>query len=171
MGRIAEYGTEPSPILAEAVASLRERDPRDTEQIVLCKGTNGLGEEVWADGRIVALSDWELAAIGDPAYDFAQCQQMIPDIVRDGRRVWGLQEALDHYASLTGVRVRPESVRFYQELAAVMQLGYTQHARFLAEDLGTAPLRFIWSATEATFRSELKLARRYSGNLMSEELA
>jgi aminoglycoside phosphotransferase (APT) family kinase protein len=171
MGRIAEYGTEPSPILAEAVASLRAREPKNTGQIVLCKGTNGLGEEVWADGKIVALSDWELAAIGDPAYDFAQCQQMIPEIVRDGRRIWGLDEALDHYASLTGLQVPATSVHFYQELAALMQLGYTQHARFLTEDLAAAPLRFVWSATEAAYRSELKLARRYSGNLMSEELA
>lgn len=171
LARISDYGTEPSPLLAEAVVSLRERDPRNTDRVVLCKGNNGLGEEVWADGRIVALSDWELAAIGDPAYDFAHCQQMIPEIVRDGRQVWGLEKALDFYASLTGVQIPVESVHYYRELAALMQLGYTQHARFLAEGMAAAPLRFVWSATEAAFRSELKLARRHTGSLMNEELA
>lgn len=169
--RIAEYRTEPSPLLAEAVASLREREPEPPARVVLCKGNNGLGEEVWADGRIVALSDWELAAIGDPAYDFAHCQEMIPEIVRDGTVVWGLQHALDHYAECTGFEVPVASVEYYREIAALMQFGYTQHTRFLTDGVDGAPLRFIWSATEAAFRSELKLARRFTGDLMKETLA
>ena len=45
------------------------------------KGTNGYGEEIFRDGRLVAMSDWELARIGDPAYDWAQIQGFVCDVV------------------------------------------------------------------------------------------
>lgn len=169
--KISGYGAEPSPVLAEAVAWLRARAPRDCEQVVLCKGTNGLGEEVWRDGRIVALSDWELAILGDPAYDIAQCQEMIPEIVRDGRRVWGLPEALAYYASRTGTTISAERVEYYRELYGLIQFTYTQHVAALVRQQKAAPLRFVWSATEVAFRSELRLARHFAGDLMKEGLA
>jgi hypothetical protein len=37
--------------------------------VCLCKGQNGIGEEIWRDDRIVALCDWELAHLGDPCHD------------------------------------------------------------------------------------------------------
>lgn len=168
---LAASGVEPSPVLAEAVSSLRARAPRDCDRIVLCKGTNGLGEEVWRDGRIVALSDWELAALGDPAYDFAQCQAMIPEIVRDGRRVWGMAEALEYYAQRTGTRVTADRVDYYRDLYGLLQLTYTQHAASIVRGRDDAPLRFAWTATEVAFRSELRLARQFAGDLLDEGIA
>lgn len=165
---LAGYGVEPSPVLAEAVASLRARAPRDCDRVVLCKGTNGLGEEIWDDGRIVALSDWEMAALSDPAYDFAQCQEMIPEIVRDGHRLWGLPEALAYYAERTGTEVTADRVAYYRDLYGLLQFTYTQHAAYVVRALERPPLRFVWTATEVAFRSELRLARCYAGDLMSE---
>lgn len=169
--RLAGYDIEPSPVLAEAVASLRARRPRDCERIVLCKGTNGLGEEVWRDGRIVALSDWEMAILGDPAYDFAQCQEMIPDIVRDRRRLWGLPEALDYYAERSGTVVTMDRVAYYRELYGLLQFTYAEHAASLVRGRVDAPLRFMWTATEVAFRSELRLARQFAGHLMRDGFA
>lgn len=171
LARLATLGAEPSPVLAEAVARLRLRAPRDCPRVVLCKGTNGHGEEVWLNGRIVAMSDWELAAIADPAYDFAQCQELIPEIIRGGRRRWGLPEALAHYAAITGERISVERVAYYRELYGLLQFVYTQHVTRIVRAMARPPIRFLWTATEVAFRSELRLAGPFAGNLMAEALA
>lgn len=171
LARLADYGAEPSPVLAEAVLGLRLNAPDDCPGLVLCKGTNGHGEEVWSDGRIVAMSDWELAAIGDPAYDFAQCQELIPEIVRDGHRLWGLAEALDYYKSRSGNSVSVERVEYYRELYGLLQYVYTQHVSSIVRAMERPPLRFMWTATEVAFRSELRLAKPYVGDLMTEASA
>ncbi|MBD0859826.1 phosphotransferase family protein [Gordonia sp. zg691] len=156
---------------AEAVVSLRERAPRDLDRLVFCKGTNGHGEEVWRDGRIVAMSDWELAVIGDPAYDFMQCQELLADVVVDGHRRWGMPEALDFYAQLTGHVITDERLRWYRDLMALQQHVYTQHAAWVVENRADPPLRFVWTATEVAFRSELRLAADHVGDLLTESVA
>ena len=156
---------------AEAAASLKARAPRDLDRLVFCKGTNGHGEEVWRDGRIVAMSDWELAVIGDPAYDFAQCQELLADVVVDGRRRWGLPESLDFYGTLTGHTVTDERVRWYRDLMALQQHVYTQHAAWVVENRAAPPLRFVWTATEVAFRSELRLAADHVGDLLTDPVA
>ncbi|NMH98241.1 phosphotransferase family protein [Pseudonocardia acidicola] len=170
--QLAEFGAEPSPVLAEAVARLRALAPRrDEVPVRLCKGTNGHGEEVWRDGRIVALSDWELAAIGDPAYDFAQIQEMVPEIVRDGRRVWGWPEALEHYRACGGADVTTDRIDFYRQCYGLLQFVYTQHAAAQVRRMDHPDLRFVWNAVEVGFRSELRLARLFGIELMTEAIA
>ncbi|WP_216892266.1 phosphotransferase family protein [Nocardia alni] len=171
LDQLRRYQGAPSVPAAEAVASLRARAPRDLDALVFCKGTNGHGEEVWRDGRIVAMSDWELAAIGDPAYDFAQCQELVADVVVDGRRVWGMPEALEFYRDLTGSTVTMDRVDYYRDVMALLQHVYTQHAAWVVRRHEVPPLRFVWTATEVAFRSELRLAADYTGNLLTELVA
>lgn len=168
--RLAGYGRL-SVAAAEAVRDLLESAPRDLDRLVLCKGTNGHGEEVWREGQIVAMSDWELAAIGDPAYDFAQCQELVADVLVNGQRCWGMPEALAYYRALTGTRVTAERVAYYRRLAALLQHVYTQHAAWVVSGLDAAPVRFVWAATEVGFRSEQRLAAAYAGNLITEQVA
>ncbi|RZL85014.1 MAG: phosphotransferase family protein [Rhodococcus sp. (in: high G+C Gram-positive bacteria)] len=155
---LARFQFEPSPVLAESVSRLIQSAPRDCPQIALCKGTNGHGEEVWSEGRIVAMSDWELAALGDPAYDFAQIQEMIPEIERDGRRLWGLPEALSYYYDRTGIEVTVERISFYRALYGLLQFLYTHHAAAQVRRQETPSLRFVWNAAEIGFHSEMRLA-------------
>jgi aminoglycoside phosphotransferase (APT) family kinase protein len=171
LARLEEDDAEPSPVLAEAVAWLRTEAPRDVPRVCLCKGTNGHGEEVWADGRIVALSDWELAAIGDPAYDFAQIQEMVPEIERDGRRIWGWPEALEHYRSRTGTEVSMDRVDYYRRCYGLLQYVYTQHAAALVRRSPVPDLRFVWNAAEVGYRSQLRLASVFGLDLMTEAVA
>lgn len=172
LDQLARFGVEPSPVLAEAVALLRARAPRGHDvPVVLCKGTNGHGEEVWRDGRIVALSDWELAAIGDPAYDFAQIQEMVPEIVRDGCRLWGWPEAIAYYRECGGSDVTQERIEFYRQLYGLLQFVYTQHAAAQVRRMDHPDLRFVWNATEVAFRSEIRLARLFGMDLMAEAIA
>ena len=56
-------------MLTEATYWLEEGIPPARTRLGLLKGNNGIGEEIWRDGRIVAMSDWELATIGDPSFD------------------------------------------------------------------------------------------------------
>ena len=67
----AESRTDPFPMITEATYWLEEQLPPGGDRLSLLKGNNGVGEEIWKDGRIVALSDWELASIGEPALDWA----------------------------------------------------------------------------------------------------
>ncbi|MCC6381315.1 MAG: hypothetical protein IT304_02345, partial [Dehalococcoidia bacterium] len=80
--------------------------PRSCPRVSLLKGNNGLGEEVWRDGRIVALSDWENAAIGDPALDWGFSQGMLELI--------GEERALTLYEQYAGFPVPRENVAFWR---------------------------------------------------------
>jgi len=155
-GRLADVQTEPSPILAEGLRWLTRAAP-EAPCITLCKGTNGHGEEVWRDGRIVAMSDWELACLAEPAYDLGQVQDMVPTIERHGRTVWGWPDALAHYERRSGIPVTMERVEYYRSFYALPQFIYSQNAGRHVQD-GNRMARFAWTATEIQYAAELKLA-------------
>jgi aminoglycoside phosphotransferase (APT) family kinase protein len=93
----AEHRTDPFPMLTEALYWLEEQIPPGGDVLSLLKGNNGMGEEIWSDGRIVALSDWELAAIGDPALDWAFSQGLLS--------LHDVDDTLAHYAAATGFEI------------------------------------------------------------------
>ena len=68
---------EPDPQLRRIMHWIRSQAPTDSPRISLLKGNNGIDEELWNDGRIVAMADWELAALGDPASDWAFSQGIL----------------------------------------------------------------------------------------------
>lgn len=156
MARLADCQREPMPFLIEAVAALR-RDPPVAASIGLCKGTNGLGEEVFRDGVIVAMSDWEEATIGDPAADFASMQDFIPEIVRDGVSLWGMEQAIAYYNAISGHGLRIENVRFYQRLRALGGIVYGEKAAVIVGD-GKADIRHGWTGTEVLHVTKRMLA-------------
>ncbi|HWD05876.1 MAG TPA: phosphotransferase family protein [Amycolatopsis sp.] len=166
--RLSAFQFEPSPAVAEGFAQLRATAPADAPVIALCKGTNGHGEEVWAGGQIVAMSDWELWRLGDPAYDFAQLQEMVPEIVRDGRRLWGWPEALEFYRERSGIEITPERLSWYRGCYGLIQFSYAHHsAHRLAHGAGS--IRLAWNASEVQYRSQLKLASAF-GFVPREEI-
>jgi aminoglycoside phosphotransferase (APT) family kinase protein len=90
----ARTRSDPFPMLTEGLYWLEEGLPAGEHRRVLLKGNNGLGEEIWRDGRIVALSDWELASIGDPAMDWAFSQGLLA--------LHDADDTLAHYAEVAG---------------------------------------------------------------------
>jgi len=98
--------TDAMPLVTEALYWFREHLPATASRISLCKGNNGLGEEIWKDDRIVALSDWELATLGDPARDWALSQGMLA--------MGGEREVLAYYESITGFPVPEENLTFWR---------------------------------------------------------
>ncbi|PVX75696.1 phosphotransferase family protein [Paraburkholderia unamae] len=148
---------EPIPIVLEAVEWLKERAPA-ASRITLCKGTNGLGEEIFANGEIVAMSDWEEAHIGDPAADFAFLQEFTPTIVRDGKVLWDLEKALDYYRSVGGAPVSAASVQYYYMVRALRMLAFSHRAGASVHRSPATPIRQAWTGTEVLHFSKLLLA-------------
>ena len=141
-----DFGEEPVPLVLEAVDWLKRNAPV-APRISLCKGTNGLGEEVLLNGKIVAMSDWEEASIGDPAADFASLQDFIPEITRDGKHIWGMPQALAFYREVSGINVTLEAVKFYQITRALGTIGYGHSAAVIVQH-GKADIRQAWTGTE-----------------------
>lgn len=148
--------TQPLPLVTEAVAWLGDHRPRSVAAIVLLKGTNGYGEEVFRNGRLVAMSDWELTRIGDPAYDWAQIQDFIGDVVVNGRQVWGLQPALDHYRDLTGLTIDPASIDYYRRLYGLYLVLMSQSAARKLQE-GDRFCRLAWVSSEILHRAQCAL--------------
>jgi aminoglycoside phosphotransferase (APT) family kinase protein len=97
--------TAPFPIVTEALHWFADNLPRRAAHVSLCKGQNGIGEEIWRDDRIVAMCDWELANIGDPCQDFALSQGMLKLHDRDA--------IIAHYEQATGFRLPVANIAYY----------------------------------------------------------
>jgi aminoglycoside phosphotransferase (APT) family kinase protein len=145
--QLAEFQAEAIPVMTAAFGWLARNAP-PAPRISLCKGTNGLGEEVFRDGRIVAMSDWEEALIGDPANDFAHCQNFIPAVERGGVSIWGLPQALDYYHGVSGIRIAPESVGYYGVMRALRMVVFGHKTATIVRENPSAHIRQTWTGTE-----------------------
>jgi aminoglycoside phosphotransferase (APT) family kinase protein len=96
---------EPFPMITLALQWLEDRLPATAPRVSLLKGNNGLGEEIWRDARIVALSDWELASLGDPAQDWAFSQGLLA--------LWDRERTLEHYEAVAGFELDRGSLDFW----------------------------------------------------------
>lgn len=149
---------EAYPEITEAIFWLRDNAPEAAPRVSLLKGNNGLGEEVWRDGEIVAMSDWELASLGDPTYDFAQLQDLIPEVRNGDDVVWNFQKALDFYADISGIRIEPRSLDYYRTMHALSKANNALSCiRMLAEGRDHQA-RLAWCATEVLYRARRTLA-------------
>lgn len=156
VAQLHDFQREPMPVVIECLGALR-KDAPVAPCISLCKGTNGLGEEVLRDGVIVAMSDWEEASIGDPAADFASLQDFIPEIERDGRKLWGLEQALEYYREVSGIDLPIANVRFYQRLRTFGAILYGHKAAVVVHN-GRADIRQAWTGTEVFHLAKRMLA-------------
>jgi len=105
---------EPEPLLRLIFNWLRSNPPPPTTRICLCKGNNGLSEEVWRGTEIVSMNDWELAHLGDPAEDWVS-MELNPML---GQR--GIDPSIDEklllrwYEELTGTTITPERIHYFE---------------------------------------------------------
>jgi aminoglycoside phosphotransferase (APT) family kinase protein len=155
--KIDELKMLPLPLVADAAGWFLQNIPVPTDKICLVKGTNGLGEEVFNGTEIVAMADWELACIGDPAMDFALAQNFLSDVHDSaGKRLWGLPEALEYYLEITGVKISMETVEFYKKLYGFYRVEYAQSAlRQMSMD---KLCRMPWIAIEVMHLGQKALA-------------
>jgi aminoglycoside phosphotransferase (APT) family kinase protein len=122
------------PLMREAIAWLR-RNVTCSGRLALCHGDWRMGNFMVRGGRIVAIFDWELAHVGDPAEDLAYAG--LPLFRgRDPRisHLLGREEFLDLYADHTGLRVSDELFRFWTILGLLKAAAsHVQACRAFAE--------------------------------------
>lgn len=147
LDRLRQFGGEPQALLREVAEFLVANAPV-ASRISLCKGTNGLGEEVFADGRIVAMSDWEEVIVGDPASDLAMVQGFTEPIELGGEIVWDLERALAFYNAQARVAVPLANVRYYQLARMFGRMVMFAYTTTVVQRSPHATVRQSWTATE-----------------------
>jgi aminoglycoside phosphotransferase (APT) family kinase protein len=139
------------PVMLEVAEWLRDTAPV-APRICLCKGTNGFGEEIFRGRELVAMSDWEEASIGDPAADFAFMQYLAPELERGGKKIWGMDMALDYYRSVSGIEVTLKSVQYYGVIRAMRLIAMSENAaRAVRTKPELAEIRQGWTGTEVGY--------------------
>lgn len=102
---------EPIPLLEEAAAWLTRNAP-PLERLAVVHGDAGPGNFVsvdgGADGRVVALTDFEFCHLGDPAEDWSYCLTM------RGARTMPPERWLDLFAEHAGVDLPPDRRRYWE---------------------------------------------------------
>ena len=101
-----EVRVEPFPLVTAAIDWFERNLPATAPAVSLLKGNNGLGEEIWRDDVIVAMSDWELASLGDPCQDWGFSQGLL--------ELWDAELVLRHYEQLTGYEVPRRNVQYWR---------------------------------------------------------
>jgi aminoglycoside phosphotransferase (APT) family kinase protein len=103
---------DPEPTIELALAWLRQALPEDDRPVSLVHGDCGPGNFMIEDGRLTAVTDWELAHFGDPLDDLAwlyvhDLQERMPD----------LAERLADYARFSGRGVDLHRLHYFLVLA------------------------------------------------------
>ena len=105
-------GGDPDPALRFSLDWLRDNVPAYDGPIVLVQGDTGPGNFMYADGKVVAVVDWELAHLGDPMDDIAWLS------------LRAVQEPFTHfpdrlteYVELSGHAIDEDRVHYYQVMA------------------------------------------------------
>ena len=103
----------PPAVLKRAVEWCRARVPR-TRRIVACHGDYKMDNVMHADGRVVAILDWERARIGDPVEELAYAT--LPYLINTGAGVGTLdpEALLRRYAEGAGFAIDSAALFFWQ---------------------------------------------------------
>jgi aminoglycoside phosphotransferase (APT) family kinase protein len=130
---------EPVPLLTFACDWLRRNAPREAAEVVLVQGDTGPGNFIYRGSRVAAVTDWELAHLGDPMEDLALIRS------RDLYYRFGdLRERFALYSRLSGRPLDLARIRYYTakamaivplSLAPVMENldARTEHAEWIAQ--------------------------------------
>jgi aminoglycoside phosphotransferase (APT) family kinase protein len=130
---------EPVPLLTFACDWLRRNAPSEPAEVALVQGDTGPGNFIYSGSRVQAVTDWELAHLGDPMEDLALIRS------RDLYYRFGdLRERFELYAKLSGRALDLARVRYYTvkamtivplSLAPVMENldPRTEHAEWIAQ--------------------------------------
>jgi aminoglycoside phosphotransferase (APT) family kinase protein len=103
----AQTAVEPKPALAELYAWLERNAPEEVARISIVWGDVGVGNFIYRDDDIVALTDWEQAHLGDPMKDIAAALwRGIEDIVSK-------DEFYSIYQERSGIPIDEKSVEYY----------------------------------------------------------
>jgi aminoglycoside phosphotransferase (APT) family kinase protein len=98
---------QPIPLLEEAAAWLHRNAP-PLDRVSVVHGDAGPGNVVQADERIVAVTDWEFAHLGDPAEDWSFCVAM------RGARTMPRETWLAMFERIAGVHLSEQTWTYWE---------------------------------------------------------
>jgi aminoglycoside phosphotransferase (APT) family kinase protein len=104
-----DNAAEPRPVVTELLRWLDSHAP-DVPEVCLTWGDVGLGNFVVDDGRIVGLTDWEYAHLGDPMQDWAAA------FLRGMDHLLPRDELFAIYEAESGIRVDEDRIRYHTVL-------------------------------------------------------
>lgn len=113
--RHAHLGQGPTPPQMHYAMRWLEANAPEAERITIVHGDYRVGNFLQHEGRITAILDWELVHLGDPHADLAWAG--LRTFAAGTTRVGGLIDRDVFYRrwqAKTGLRVRPEVVRYYE---------------------------------------------------------
>jgi aminoglycoside phosphotransferase (APT) family kinase protein len=105
----------PAPWVRYGLAWLRRNAPLSDERTVVCHGDVGPGNFMFEGNEVSALLDWEFAHLGDPMDDIAWLSIRGAHFMDFG----DMSELMRLYVNLTGVKINPDRVRYYQVFVLV----------------------------------------------------
>ena len=118
-GYIARADGPPRPILSDAILWLRRALPV-ADAITVVHGDYRTGNFLVQGGRIAAILDWEMVHLGDPMEDLGwACMSLWRGESPYMCHLLERERLYARYEELSGRRVDPERVRFYEVLATV----------------------------------------------------
>lgn len=98
---------EPMPVVEALLSWLKRNVPRDVQRTSLVWGDVGVGNFIYSGDRIVALTDWEQAHLGDPMKDWASA------LFRGVDALAPRDEMFAAYERASGLRVDAERIGYY----------------------------------------------------------
>lgn len=102
----------PAPLLRFCIDWLEGHIPAYEGPTVLVQGDTGPGNFMYADGRVTAIVDWELAHFGDPMDDIAWLSlRAVQDTFTD------FPDRLAEYEQLSGHRIDADRIWYYRLFA------------------------------------------------------
>ena len=139
----AQYheGGATSPVLSLAFAWLREHLPADADwPVVLVQGDTGPGNFLYADGRVIAVMDWEMAHWGDLHDDFGWL------CVRDVQeRFTHLPDRFRDYEAAGGRPIDLDRLRYFRVLAQTRCAVGTRRGLLARDSRGEIANHLIYS--------------------------
>jgi aminoglycoside phosphotransferase (APT) family kinase protein len=118
-GYITRADGPPRPILTDAVLWLRRALPA-ADAVTLVHGDYRTGNFLVDGGRIVAVLDWEMVHLGDPMEDLGwACMALWRGESPYMCHLFERERLYARYEELSGRRVDPTRVHFYEVLATV----------------------------------------------------
>jgi aminoglycoside phosphotransferase (APT) family kinase protein len=106
------HSGDPEPLIELGLGWLRRNLPAATGPVVVVQGDTGPGNFLYADGRVTAVLDWELAHLGDPHDDLGWLAlRAVQEPFTD------LADRLADYSKASGREVDLDRLRYYRVFA------------------------------------------------------
>jgi aminoglycoside phosphotransferase (APT) family kinase protein len=98
---------EPMPVVEALFSWLKRNVPHEVQRTSLVWGDVGIGNFIYSGDRVVALTDWEQAHLGDPMKDWASA------LWRGADSLLPRDEMFEAYERTSGLRIDEDRIKYY----------------------------------------------------------